>query len=128
MTPLPTPTGVSIAQAFATEEGFGPPLARATRNNNPGDISFGYFARQFGAVLETIPAGINEPARFAKFPTVGIGFQAFRLLLLNHYAGLTVTQAIYHYAPPSENDTQGYIAAVCHRTGLASDAVIDAYL
>ncbi len=119
----------SICQAIAKEEGFGVPGGRATRNNNPGDISWGPFARTHGATsLETIPPGIDEPARFAVFPDPAAGFAAMKALLEMHYAGQTVEQMIYHYAPPNENDTDGYIANVCKLTGLTPNTVIDQYL
>jgi len=119
----------TICQAIAKEEGFGIPGGRATRNHNPGDISWGPFARAHGATaLETIPAGITEPARFAFFPDDATGFAAMKALLDLVYAGQTISQMLYHYAPPSENNTPLYIANVCDMTGLTPNTVIDQHL
>lgn len=120
---------MDICEAIAKEEGFGVPGGRATRNHNPGDISWGPFARSHGATaLETIPAGVKEPARFAVFPDDETGFTAMRALLDIQYAGQNIAQMIYHYAPPVENNTEAYIANVCEWTGLTRNTVIDAYL
>ncbi len=78
---------------------------RASRNNNPGNISYGPFARSQGAV--------GTDGRFAVFPTPNAGFQAMKGLLRSQgYSNLTIAQAIAKWAPPSENDTQGYIAGI----------------
>lgn len=78
---------------------------RASRNNNPGNIEFGDFARSQGAV--------GSDGRFAVFPTPNAGYQAMRALLSGErYGNLTVAQAITKWAPPSENDTQGYISSI----------------
>lgn len=77
----------------------------ASRNNNPGNIEYGDLAKSFGAV--------GTDGRFAVFPTVRAGFSAMNALLRsNKYGNLTVAQAITKWAPPSENDTAGYIAGI----------------
>ena len=104
---------LTLDQAIARMEGFyaqGQIPNRPQRNNNPGDIEFGPFAQRFGA-------SSGDP-RFAIFPSVAQGFLCLQALLRSdHYAGLTVAQCIERYAPSVENNTEVYIAAVCHWTG-----------
>ena len=45
-----------------------------------------------------------------------------------HYRGLTIREAIERYAPSNENDTDKYVACVCHWTGLNETDVIDEHL
>lgn len=87
------------------------------RNNNPGNIENGSFAKSAGAL--TLPKnGSGLAARFAIFPTYEIGRSAKARLLFESpgYRNLSVSQAIARYAPPSENNTRAYqqqcIAAV----------------
>lgn len=132
-------TKLTFTQALARQEGFGPPGNRSTRNNNPGDIEWGAFARAHGATrLELIPAGLPETARFAYFPDLEKGWAAAKDLLsvpavfdrhgfLQHgYLGATITQIINRFAPPSENNTEAYIRNVCDFTQLTRDTVLTA--
>jgi len=78
---------------------------RASRNNNPGNIEYGDFAKSKGA--------IGSDGRFAVFPTVVAGFNAMDSLLKGgSYSGLSVSGAIRKYAPASENDTSAYIESL----------------
>jgi hypothetical protein len=116
---------MTIIQAIAEYEGFNEPHTRAQRNNNPGNINFApWTAEQFGAVLETIPAGINEQPRFACFPTVDQGWSALRTLLTKDYLGMTLIAAFNKYAPPVENNTNEYAAFVARETGLQLEDVL----
>lgn len=76
--------------------------ARNWRNNNPGNIEYGDFARRHGA--------IGSDGRFAIFPTYEMGRAAKAALVFEgrNYRGLNLEQAISRYAPPSENDTRMY--------------------
>ena len=86
--------------------------ARNWRNNNPGNIEFGDFARRQGA--------IGTDGRFAIFPTYEVGKRAKEALLFEGrgYSGLTIAQAVTRYAPPSENDTAMYIRVVSSAAGV----------
>ena len=85
---------------------------RAWRNNNPGNIRFGDFARSVGA--------IGEAGGFAVFPDEIIGLHAIKTLLLGgSYRNLTIADAISRYAPPSENDTTNYQRRIEQLTGLS---------
>lgn len=100
----------TLEQAIATMEGYyASGKTRAHRNNNPGNIEYGPFARANGAT--------DTDGRFAMFPTPEAGFSALRQLLLSRYASLTIAEAIAKYAPPNENDTALYVSSVCHWVG-----------
>lgn len=115
---------MTIAEAIAKVEGFGASSTnRPTRNNNPGDIEWGLFAEQHGATRVETPRP-HQAARFAYFPDAQTGFSAMRALLMQHYAGMTIADAITKYAPPIENDTAAYIAEVVKLTGLPADTKI----
>jgi hypothetical protein len=85
---------------------------RNWRNNNPGNIEFGNFARANGA--------IGTDGRFAIFPTYAAGRAAKSTLLFetSRYQGKTIAEAISIYAPPSENNTTSYITTVANALRL----------
>ncbi len=84
---------------------------RAWRNNNPGNIRGGTYANNHGA--------IGSAGGFAVFPDEATGATALReLLCTERYQNMTISEAINTYAPPSENDTAGYQAAIERGTGL----------
>lgn len=115
-------------QALAREEGFYVKGSRACRNNNPGNLDFEpWQEHQFGAVLETCPAG--ETPRFAKFPSADAGFAAMRVLLSGSYTGLSFAEAIAKWAPPSDGNNDGaYCRNVCAWTEQTPDTVLDSQL
>lgn len=93
------------------------------RNNNPGNIRYGEYARSQGA--------IGQSNGFAIFPTMANGTDAQTTLLksssyqnapaTNGYAEGTIGAAIYKYAPPSENDTRGYIKFIEQKTNFSGN-------
>lgn len=89
--------------------------ARNWRNNNPGNIEYGPFARSMGAV--------GSDGRFAVFPTLDSGTAAQQHLQFESpsYKNLTVLQAINKYAPPSENNSTAYAKAVANAAGVTLD-------
>lgn len=90
-----------LTNAIAKKEGYYLSGTLARRNNNPGNL---VYAGQPHAV---------RSGRWAKFDTVGHGFQALQAQIkLDARRGLTLEQFIYKYAPPKENDTLGYIQYV----------------
>ena len=115
---------MTILLAIASYEGFNKTGSRAQRNNNPGNINFSSITIGFGAVLETIPAGIDETPRFAKFPSEDSGFACLRELLTRNYLGMSIIAAFNKYAPPTENNTSAYAQFVCDYTGLALETVL----
>lgn len=88
---------------------------RAWRNNNPGNIEFGDFARSQGAV--------GSDGRFAVFPTYEAGRSAKESLLFesSSYRDRTIASAINRYAPPNENNTNNYIGAITNAVGVPAD-------
>jgi hypothetical protein len=94
--------------------------SRSYRNNNPGNIVFGPFAKKYGGVLED-----DIAPRFAKFNTASKGLLALVALLSGpSYINLTIEQAISRYAPISENDTKDYITYVCNFSNLPPTATL----
>lgn len=106
----------TFIDAMARQEGFYVPHSRPARNNNPGDIEWGKFTQAHGAT--------HGDPRFAVFPDATTGFNAMRALLQSAYLGLTVEQALNKWAPPVENQTNLYIAAVCKMTGMNPSDVL----
>lgn len=86
--------------------------ARGDRNNNPGNIEFGNFARENGA--------IGTDGRFAVFPDAETGRLAQESLIFDNprYSQKTIADAITMYAPPFENDTNAYINVVATAAGV----------
>ncbi len=87
---------------FGTQTRFG---NHPFRDNNPGDIEFGRFARNHGA--------IGSDGRFSVFLTSSAGGNALDALLndANHnpaYINMSIDDAVGAYAPDFENNTAGY--------------------
>lgn len=85
---------------------------RAWRNNNPGNIEYGDFARSMGAV--------GSDGRFAVFPNYEAGRRAKERLLFNtsSYRNLSITGAVNRYAPSFENDTGAYTRSITDALGV----------
>lgn len=88
-------------------------LARGLRNNNPGNIKTG----------QGWKGVVGNDGTFDIFTDDTWGLRALAMDLqakLNR--GLTtIRQIISEYAPPSENDTDKYIAAVAAQSGIGAD-------
>ena len=98
-----------------------PTLPRPVRLNNPLDI------RRDGTAWEGLSESQPDPA-FCLFNSMAFGFRAaFRILITyaDHYQISTVKGVITRWAPPTENDTDSYVASVCKRTGFGPDQVIN---
>lgn len=81
------------------------------RSSNPGNIESGGFAKKHG--------GIGNNGRFAIFPNFQTGKTAtYYLLKKSKYNSVDLSTAFYTYAPPTENDTEAYIAFVLKETGF----------
>jgi len=113
---ITAPQGLKLlAEGHSVIEGFYP-NARGFRNNNPGNLAYSkLLTAQFGAFLE--PANSKGERRFAKFPTLELGIKAKISYIERIIAGQhalypkdpSLSAYIYVYAPPNENDTEGYI-------------------
>lgn len=97
---------------------------RGIRNNNPGNINFGAWARAHGATgVEAGPGG-----RFATFGNAQAGLDALADLLRSYMArGIdTVAAIIAKYAPAKDhNNTAAYVASVAKRLGVDPNAHLD---
>jgi hypothetical protein len=85
--------------AYADQVKVGGSLA--WRANNPGNL------RDAGTKIGTVTGGVGK---FAVFATLEDGRAAQRALYLNKYGDYTVKDAINKLTPPSENDTERYLA------------------
>lgn len=99
---------------------------RGVRNNNPGNINFGDWARAHGAT------GIEpgKDGRFATFANAQAGLDALgELLRSKGYIGGgrdTVASILEKYAPRKDNnDTDMYIRMVAKRLGVDANAHLD---
>ena len=82
-----------LVEAIERQEGFRPDTL-AWRNNNPGNIKMGKFARSMGAVARDMQG-------HAVFPDVETGRAALRRLLSRKFAGKTLREigAVYAEDP-----------------------------
>jgi hypothetical protein len=87
-------------------------LTLAWRNNNPGNLVYGKFAVDNGAV--------GRNMQFAIFSDVQTGENALTNLLGSvTYPDLNVDQAISRYAPSFQNDTSSYQGFIQNTVGAS---------
>lgn len=100
--PAPSTTAPAVQSAPPGARGG----SRSWRNNNPGNIEYGPYARSMGAT--------GSDGRFAIFPDYQSGRSAQEKLLFDSkgYRDLTLGQAIQRWAPASENNVPAYIRAM----------------
>lgn len=96
-------------------------MSRGIDNCNPGNI-------RLSKVFYRGEVQPSQDAAFKQFISMEWGYRAM-FVLLDTYArryGLnTIRGMISRYAPPSENNTEAYIAAICEWTGIAADEEVD---
>ena len=95
-------------------------MSRGLRNCNPGNIRIGNF-RYKGE-----RAKASDPA-FRQFESMEWGYRAMFVLLHTYekkHNCRTLRQIINRYAPPVENNTEGYIRRVAYATHLSPDEAI----
>ena len=92
----------------------GKKVARGIRNNNPGNIRIGI--NWLGRVVP------GKDVSFVEFKSMPYGVRALYIDLINkHKSGLrTIRDIIYRYAPPSENLTDAYVAAVAQSMNIGA--------
>lgn len=104
-----------LARLIAQFEGFGIPGAIPTVRNSPGDLRHAPHASHDGIGPNDI--GIE--------PTAADGWADLeRQLQLFAKRGMTVQEAIYAFAPETENDTERYLQFVCTGLGLPQTALV----
>lgn len=109
--------GADVGAAAKTGGG----ISRGERNNNPGNIEYGAFAKRLGAT--------GSDGRFAVFPTFEAGAKAQETLLAGSgYVGggrNTIDAIISKYAPSSDgNSVDNYANYVSRVTGIPRNQVI----
>ena len=92
--------------------------SRSWRNNNTGNIIDGPFADSHGA--------IGDDTKMAIFPDESVGRAAVIALITgSKYKNLSIHDAMYRYAPPSDgNNTDAYIAAIVKVVGKPATTII----
>lgn len=113
-------TGVSEGQRWTSNgEWINIGGDRNWRNNNPGNLEAGEFARRHGA--------IGTDGRFAIFPDYPTGRNALiSLLKTETYQSLTIAAAIERFAPGIENDVLSYMRFICKECNLTLHVVLSA--
>lgn len=87
---------------------------RNWRNNNPGNLEYGPFTRENGA--------IGTDGRFAIFPSMQSGYRAHVALLSGKvYRHKTLRQALRRFAPSFENNTKKYLSYLSKNTGISKN-------
>ncbi len=87
--------------------------SRGIRNNNPGNIRKG---EKWQGLAET-----QNDSSFLVFKSPEWGIRALCRILRNYqkkYGLSDIRSIINRYAPPAENDTDGYIYSVCLALGV----------
>lgn len=108
------PNWTAVTLADGRQVTVGGPNSRSTRNNNPGNLEYGPFAKSHGA--------LGSDGRFAVFGTRAQGIKAQTDLVFgSKYANLTLAQAISKYAPAFENNSRAYAATVSRLSGIPLD-------
>nr|WP_294931284.1 hypothetical protein [uncultured Flavobacterium sp.] len=94
---------------------------RGLRNNNPGNL-----IRTSIAWQGKIPFPQSKDLKFEQFTTLKFGIRAMLRDLINDIkkGKNTVRLLIKEYAPPTENNTEAYITAVCKTLGVTADQKI----
>jgi len=99
-----------------------PKATRGWRNRNPGNIEHAA-ANKWQGLAEPPSDG-----RFCRFTGHEYGLRALAVLLVSYQDrhGLrTVRSIVGRWAPPAENDTAAYVAAVARRMGVGPDDPLD---
>jgi hypothetical protein len=92
-------------------------LALGLQNNNPGNL-------RPGDTWHGIDPDQPSYDGFIRFSALKYGIRAAIINLSNEIKAYgSIENYIAHYAPPSENNTEAYIASVCSYTGLSRTTV-----
>lgn len=93
-------------------------MTRGYKNNNPGNIRH--------SSIEYMGEKRSTDNAFKAFETMAWGYRAIFVLLDSYYRKgfRTIEAMINRYAPPSENDTDKYIAFVSKGSGVGSDVQV----
>ena len=95
---------------------------RSATNNNPVNLKYrsGSYQDKYGAELE--PVSKSGQRKFAKFPTMEMGYQAgIEQIQRRQKEGHTLASFVNQFAPPNENPTQEIIAQYSKALGVNPD-------
>lgn len=95
---------------------------RGVRNNNPGNID------RNATKWQGMAADQSGDKRFIVFTSPQYGIRALAKTLLTYqsrYQLMTIRKIINRWAPPVENDTGAYVAAVAKACGVGPDDHVD---
>ncbi|MCD4631679.1 structural protein [Proteus mirabilis] len=90
--------------------------ARGERNNNPGNI-------RHGSKWQGLSAQQTDPS-FCQFVSPEYGIRAIYKLLQTYqkkYGLCSIREIINRYAPPKENNTEGYIQRVAKELNVSTE-------
>lgn len=96
-------------------------LPRGLRNCNPGNIRIS--KDKWQGLRE-----VQEDKSFFQFKTMAYGYRALIRILQNYrrkHGCMTIADFIRRWAPPSENNTSGYITRVCREMQVPTSHVPD---
>ena len=96
-------------------------MTRGYRNCNPGNI------RHSGTKWKGMRATQTDKS-FVQFSSMAFGYRALCKTLLTYYRKhklKNVALIISRWAPPCENDTQGYISSVCRSMNCSAEQTLD---
>jgi hypothetical protein len=99
-------------------------LPRGIRNNNPGNIDFHENVKWQGLVMNME----RTDERFCQFKDPTWGVRAIAVILINYqdkHRINTVRDIVNRWAPSVENNTVGYITAICNATGFGAVEPLD---
>ncbi|WP_445497823.1 structural protein [Photorhabdus sp. SF281] len=99
-------------------------MSRGIRNNNPGNIRWGDDWQGLASESQ------RTDKSFCQFVSPEYGIRAMIKILYNYnrkYGLKTVKGIISRWAPPNENNTDGYINCVCKDTDVTRDQVVDVF-
>jgi hypothetical protein len=106
-----------IAELIAQEEGYGIPGALPTRDHNPGDLR--HSPHSFHSPTNPNAIGQIDDPQDGWDDLVG---------QLNDYVRdnpqITVSEAIYKWAPPTENDSAAYVSYVVSGLSCTEDTLL----
>lgn len=93
---------------------------RGVRNFNPGNI------RRNSTIWMGMAATQTDPS-FVQFVAPEYGIRAIAKIMKSYRAlGLnTIREVIRRWAPPSENNTDSYVASVCAECSVGPDDAVD---
>lgn len=98
------------------------------RMNNPGNLRLTPWTKQQAGVIGEGDAGSS--GKFAVFNTLAAGKKAKENLLFGpntRYSKLSLRDAMYKYAPPSENNTEGYLKSVAAAVGVPDSTLLSQF-